>query len=74
MEEKCPKCGSPLYLGRCVRFTQHKLPKRKKTEFIGHIVRKDSNIDREDTRPIEKKKRPNFSSDWEIVKKVINRE
>lgn len=30
-EEICEICGSPKYLGRCSRFTQHKAPKKPKS-------------------------------------------
>ena len=71
---KCPKCGSEIINGRCVRFTEHKDPKRKKKLFIGHIVRKDPHGDKEDTRPVEKrKKKPDFSMEWKRLKRVIER-
>ena len=46
---------------------------RKKVKFIGHVVRADPNIDKEDTRPIEKKrKKPDFSMDWEKMQEAMN--
>lgn len=38
------------------------IPERKL--FIGHAVRVDPNIDKEDTRPVEKRKNPNLSINW----------
>lgn len=51
----CSVCGSTIINGRCVRFTQHPMPEKKREKFIGHAVRDDPNIDRESTRPIERR-------------------
>lgn len=40
--------------------------KVEKRSFIGHAVREDPNIDKEDTRPIEKRKKPRVSVRWKL--------
>jgi len=36
----------------------------EKRKFIGHAVRTDPNIDKEDMKPIEKRKKPRISINW----------
>jgi hypothetical protein len=40
----------------------------EKKKFIGHAVRTDPNIDKEDTRPVEKRKKPRFSFRWKSLR------
>ena len=41
----------------------------EKRKFIGHVVREDPNIDKEDTRPVEKRKKPRLSLKWKSLRK-----
>lgn len=45
---------------------------REKRPFIGHAVRDDPNIDKEDSRPIEKKKKPDVSINWTGLKEWLD--
>ena len=71
MPDTCPICGSAIIQNRCVRFTQHPVAKIKRRKFIGHVVRDDPHGDTEDTRPIEKRKKPKLRITWEALEKVI---
>jgi len=72
MPETCSICGNNIINGRCVRFEQHPKAKIKRVKFIGHVVREDPHGDKEDTRPIHKrKKKPNIRVNWDYVEKVI---
>jgi len=44
------------------------LSEEKAKNKAPHIYREDPNGDKEDTRPIEKKRGPRFSIDWEKLK------
>jgi hypothetical protein len=40
----------------------------EKRNFIGHAVRADPNIDKEPTKPVERRKKPRFSFRWESLR------
>lgn len=45
------------------------MPKKRKL----HICREDPHGDKEDTRPVElRKKKPDFSMEWNKLKRLIN--
>ena len=37
-----------------------------------HVWREDPHGDNEDTRPIERRKKPRFSMDWNKLKEILN--
>lgn len=69
----CPICGNVIINGRCVRFTQHPTPDKKRVKFIGHAVRDDPNIDVESKRPIERRRLTSTDIDIDITLKNIGR-
>lgn len=71
VEDVCSVCGNPVVLGRCLKFEQHPKKPQKKIPFIGHVVRDDPHGDKEDTRPVERRKKPNFRVEWKKVQEVI---
>jgi len=74
MPETCSICGNAVINNRCVKFEQHPKAKIKRRKFIGHVVRADPHGDKEDTRPVERRKKPNLRISWNTLEKVINDE
>lgn len=70
-DNACPTCGSPMRLGRCLKFEQHPDKPRKKIPFIGHVVRDDPHGNKEDTRPVERRKKPNIRILWSKVQEIM---
>ncbi len=71
--DKCETCGAQKFLGRCVNFTQHKKPtvkKEKKKQL--HVWKPDPHGDKEDTRPIHKRKKPKLSMQWKKLKELLD--
>jgi len=46
------------------------MPKKREKKNL-HVYREDPYEDREDTRPLEKRKKPKFSIDWHKLKELL---